>query len=191
MSKSATDKRIATYEDLVALPEHLIGELIAGEIIATPRRSGAHTVTASATGGMLIPPFQFGDGGPGGWWILDEAEIHLGADVLVPDLAGWRRTRMPDPPNTSFIELAPDWICEVISPSTARVDRVRKMSIYAASGVEHAWLLDPSARTLEVYRLEAGRWVLLGAHGDDAIVHAEPFAEVAIDLLRFWGERRS
>jgi Uma2 family endonuclease len=147
-------------------------------------------MASSAVGGTLMPPFQFGDGGPGGWWIFDEPELHLGADVLVPDLAGWRVARMPDPPSEAFFTLAPDFVCEVLSPSTARIDRVRKMPIYARAGVEHAWLVDPAARTLEVFRLERGRWLVLGAYDGDALVRAEPFEAIELELARFWGMKR-
>jgi Uma2 family endonuclease len=108
----------------------------------------------------------------------------------VPDLAGWRVERMPEPPSEAFFTLAPDWICEVLSPSTARIDRVRKMPIYARAEVGHAWLVDPAARTLEVFRLERGRWLVVGAYDEDALVRAEPFEAIELDLLRFWGMRR-
>ena len=127
-----------------------------------------------------------GDGGPGGWW-MDEPELHLGEDVLVPDLAGWRRERMPELPAAGYFEPPPDWVCEVISPSTARTDRVGKVPVYARAGVIHLWLIDPLARTLEVCRLEQGRWVLLATHADDERVRAEPFETVELELARLWG----
>src|SRR3954468_4688276 len=133
-------RRPATYEDLCALPDHVIGELIAGELIASPRPSIPHSRASSVLSDDLGGPFDRGRGGPGGWWILFEPELHLGADVLVPDLAGWRRERMPVLRNVAYFELAPDWVCEVVSPSTARVDRVRKVPIYAREGVSHLWL---------------------------------------------------
>ena len=133
-------------------------------------------------------PFLRGRGGPGGWWIVDEPELHLDGDVLVPDLAGWRQERMPDRPSGAFIDLTPDWICEILSPSTSRLDRIHKLPIYAREGVRHAWLVDPIARTLEVFRLEGGRWTLIGAHGDEPTVRAEPFDAVDLDLLALWGD---
>jgi Uma2 family endonuclease len=135
----------------------------------------------------LVPPFNFGDNGPGGWWSLFEPEVHFDADVLVPDFAGWRRERMPKAPAEAFIELSPDWVCEILSPSTARFDRVKKLPVYARAGVGHAWLIDPAARTLEALRLNGGRWVLLGAHGGDDVVRAEPFQAIEIPLERLWG----
>jgi Uma2 family endonuclease len=190
MGSSAGQHRPARYEDLLKLPEHVVGEIIAGELHATPRPAGLHTLAASALGGSLGPPFQFGDGGPGGWWILDEPELHLRDDVLVPDLAGWRRERMPAPPAGAYFDVSPDWVCEVLSPATRRLDRVHKLPLYAAARVWHLWLVDPEARTLEVYRRESNLWVLVATHGDDARVRAEPFADVELDLLRLWGQER-
>ena len=126
---------------------------------------------------------QFGRGGPGGWWILFEPELHLEADVLVPDLAGWRCERLPKPPETAAIDLAPDWVCEILSPSTEKLDRARKLPAYAPRGVSHAWLVNPTSRTLEVLRRDGERWVLPGTFADDAFVRAEPFEAVELDLL--------
>jgi Uma2 family endonuclease len=182
----ATAKKPATYADLAALPSHLVGEIIEGELVASPRPAFDHAITSSALGGALVGPFQFGRGGPGGWWIVDEPELHLGKDVLVPDLAGWRRTRMPRPPRAPFLTLAPDWVCEVLSPSTAAVDRVRKKHIYAREKVEYVWLLDPVAQTLEVHRLQEGRWVECGAFSGDARVRVEPFEDVELELATLW-----
>ena len=137
---------------------------------------------------MLVPPFHLGRDGPGGWWILYEPELHLARDVVVPDWAGWLRDRMPAPPATAFFPLAPDWVCEIISPSTASFDRVQKLAVYAREQVAHAWLIDPLARTLEVLRLETGRWVILAAHAGDEVVRAEPFAEIEVELRALWGE---
>ena len=175
------------YADLVALGENVIGEIVAEELHASPRPSGRHSLAGTALAGSVVPPFHFGDGGPGGWWILFEPEIHLGENVLVPDLAGWHRERMPETPETPFIELTPDWVCEIMSPSTARLDRIKKLPVYAATGVPHAWLLDPIAKTLEVLRLEGGRWIVAGLHGDDDDVRAEPFEAIELRLRRLWG----
>ncbi len=177
----------ATYDDLVALPEHLVGELIAGELRVSTRPAVPYAAGASAVGAILLTRMQFGDGGPGGWWILDEPEVHLDADVVVPDLAGWRQERMPALPREGFLTLAPDWVCEVLSPSTSRFDRTKKLPIYARARIPHLWLLDPLSETLEVYRLEGEYWVLLATHGGEDIVRAEPFGMVEIDLKRLWG----
>lgn len=184
-------KRPATYADIVALPEHVVGELLNGELFVSPRPAPRHSVAASAVGATLGPPFHFGDGGPGGWWLLDEPELHLGEDVLVPDVAGWRRERMPNIPDDAFFSLPPDWVCEVLSPSTSRIDRTRKLPIYARAGVPHAWLVDPAAETLEVYRLESGHWILASTHGADDLVTAIPFDAITIDLRRFWARAES
>jgi Uma2 family endonuclease len=180
-------RRRATYEDVLRAPRDRVAEIVDGELHVHPRPAGPHTAAASALGEELGPPFKRGRGGPGGWIILDEPELHLGADVLVPDLGGWRRENMPALPDAAFIELVPDWVCEILSPSTARLDRVRKMPLYARSGVRHFWLIDPAARTLEVLRNDAGRWVVSGVYGGDDNVRAEPFDEVEIALARWWG----
>jgi Uma2 family endonuclease len=179
-------KRPATYADIVALPEHLVGEILNGDLVVSPRPAPRHGVASSALGATLGPPFQFGDGGPGGWWIIDEPELHLGDDVLVPDLAGWRRERMPSAPEEAYFTLSPDWVCEVLSPSTSRVDRTRKLPIYARAGIPHAWLIDPGTQTLEVYRLESGHWIVAATHGGDERVRAVPFEAIALDLARPW-----
>ncbi|MCC6996310.1 MAG: Uma2 family endonuclease [Deltaproteobacteria bacterium] len=185
--------RPATYAELERLPEHLVGELLGGELVVSPRPAPAHARAASILGAELTGPFDRKPGepgGPGGWWLLDEPELHLQGDVVVPDLAGWRRARMPRLPKGPAFELAPDWACEVISPSTARFDRSRKLPIYAREQVAHVWLIDPLARTLEVFRLEAGRYVLLETFGEQAPerVHAEPFETYGLELGRLWLE---
>ena len=176
----------ATYEELLKVPDHLVAEIVDGELFTSPRPASKHARAASVLGGKLGPPFDFGDGGPGGWWIIDEPELHLGRDILVPDLAGWHRERMPAYPDVAFFDLAPDWVCEVVSPATGRLDRVRKMPKYAANSIPHLWMIDPVPRTLEVYRLEKGSWLLVGTHGDDERVRAEPFDAVEIALQPLW-----
>ncbi|HEX3697715.1 MAG TPA: Uma2 family endonuclease [Polyangia bacterium] len=183
-------KKPATYQDLLRVPEPLVAEIVDGELYASPRPSPPHAVATTALGGDLSGPFQRGRGGPGGWWILFEPELHLGGDVLVPDLAGWRRERMPAVPKTAAFELAPDWICEVLSPGTARLDRGRKLPAYAREGVGHAWLVDPTSRTVEVLGLDQGGWRLLTTCGDDDLVRLPPFDAVELDLLALWGETR-
>jgi Uma2 family endonuclease len=175
-----------------AVPDTMVAEILDGELHTMPRPARRHTNTASLLGGELHGPFRRGTGGPGGWVILDEPEIHLGPrpDVVVPDLAGWRRERMPDavgaddaPPHH---EVAPDWVCEILSPSTEAADRGKKMRIYRREGVRNAWLINPTLRTLEVYRLEGGRWWLIDTFEDDAMVRAEPFDAVELSLAVLW-----
>ena len=182
-------KRRATYEDLLAVPETMIAEIIDGVLHANPRPAAPHTRASSRLGIELGGPFDTGKpGGPGGWVLLDEPELHLHGDILVPDLAGWRRARMPELPDASSFELAPDWVCEVLSPGTAGTDRAEKMPIYAREGVPFAWLVDPIERTLEAYRLDAaqGRWVQHGVWRDAARVHAEPFEVFELELASLW-----
>lgn len=151
-----------------------------------PRPAPRHAVAGSGVGALIGGPFHHGRGGPGGWWILYEPEIHLGKDVLVPDWAGWRRGRMPRIPETAYFTLAPDWVCEILSPSTASFDRGEKLAAYAREGVSHAWLIDPLARSLEVLRLDAEQWHVLATHAGSDVVHAEPFGEIALALGALW-----
>jgi len=185
--QEGTNRR-ATYEDLVALPDHVIGEIIAGEFVVSPRPAAPHARSASAMGIDLGGPFDRGHGsGPGGWWLLYEPELHFGTDVLVPDLAGWRRERMPVIPDVAFFTLAPDWIAEVVSPGSARRDRMRKLPIYARERVAHLWLVDPSQRTIESYELAGEHWVLLGTFGGAAkTARIEPFTAVELEIEGWW-----
>jgi Uma2 family endonuclease len=178
----------ATYDDLLQVPDHLIAEILGGDLYASPRPALPHAHAASALAGDLHHPFGRGRGGPGGWWILFEPELHLSWDVFVPDLAGWRRDRLPRLPDTAAMALAPDWVCEILSPSTARLDRAVKMPLYAREGVRHLWLIDPAARTLEVFRLEGTNWLLVGVHAGESVVRVEPFAAIEIELAALWGE---
>jgi Uma2 family endonuclease len=182
-------RRRATYEDVLAAPPHRVAEVIDGELVLNPRPGGPHAAAATALGEELGPPFKRGRGGPGGWIILDEPELHLRADIVVPDLAGWRRERLPSIPDAAFFTLAPDWICEVLSPRTAKLDRSRKLSIYAREGVGHAWLVDPRLRTLEVLRLDAEKhWTTLAVHADSDAVRAVPFEAFTLDLAVLWAD---
>jgi Uma2 family endonuclease len=190
---SKLERRVprATYDDLRRVPPEKVAELIEGELIVSPRPAARHAMASSRLGGELVVSFDRlpgGGDGPGGWCILDEPELHFGEDVLVPDLAGWRRERMPHVPDVPFFTLSPDWLCEVTSPSTRAFDRVRKMPIYARENVGHVWLLDPIDKLLEIFRLEGPRWVLVSAHEGAMKVRAEPFEALEIDLARFWLE---
>ncbi len=179
-------ERPATYEDLCRVPEHLVAEIIHGQLITMPRPAPRHARASSIMGGKLVPSYDEGTSGPGGWWILFEPELHLGAHVLVPDLAGWRRERMPAFPETAYFELSPDWVCEMLSPASTRIDRVDKLGIYAAEGVKHAWLVDPDARTLEVFALAEGRWRLDAALKESDEVCAPPFDAIRFSLATLW-----
>lgn len=185
-------ERRATYEDILALPEHVRGQLVAGVLHAHPRPRASHARVSSRLGMTLGGPFDMGSGGgEGGWILLFEPELHLGGDVLVPDLAGWRRTTMPELPEVAYFTVAPDWICEVLSAATARLDRGKKLEAYAREGVPVVWLVDPESKTLEIFMLEARtslgpRYVLAAVHGGDDVVHAEPFASFALRLAGLW-----
>ena len=179
------------WEQLCALPPNQVGEIVDSEVFASPRPAGPHSRVASKLGGQLDGPFDAGEGGPGGWIILDEPELHLGDAVLVPDLAGWRRERLPHvPEELSAFELAPDWICEVLSPSTSTLDRVRKMPVYAREGVPFAWLLEPIQRTLEVFELHDKQWRTVATWEGDAKVRALPFDAIELDLSRLRADIR-
>ena len=176
------------YEQLEALPEGLTGEILDGQLYTQPRPAWPHAVTASGLTYELIGPFQRGRGGPGGWWIVAEPELHFirDAEVDVPDLAGWRRERMLNHPPVHRIEVVPDWVCEVLSPSTESKDRKIKMPIYAKFGVPYAWLVDPMAHTLEAYALDGGAWREIGRFTDAAPVSVAPFDAVTINLGDLW-----
>ena len=183
-----TARKLATYEDLFDLPENIVGEIINGRLITQPRPAPHCAYAKSCMGVEIGGPFDHGRDGPGGWWILDEPELHINGDILVPDLAGWRRERMPRLPDTAWFETVPDWVCEVLSASTARDDRAEKMPLYAAMGVKHAWLVDPVLRTLEAYENQQGRWLLLQTLADDAKVALAPFDAVEWGLEVLWAD---
>ena len=181
-------RKLSLYEQLEVLPEGLRGEIFNGQVRAQPRPAWPHALASSRLGSDIEAPYGRGRGGPGGWWIIDEPEIHFVADyeVLVPDIAGWRRERMPTPPEGHKIPVVPDWICEVFSPSTKSTDREEKMPVYAHHGVRYAWLVDPKAFTLEAYQLAEGEWIPLGLFRDDDMVSVEPFKDICIRLADLW-----
>lgn len=176
----------ATYEDVLNAPERMVAELIDGELHLRPRPRFRHARSASRLGIILGPPFDRGVNGPGGWILLVEPELHLAEDVLVPDLAGWRRETMPEMPDAAFATLRPDWVCEVLSPSTERIDRADKVPVYAREGVAHVWLVDPEIRTLEVLQLDGRTYRLLGTWRDDAVCRVPPFESVDLPLSELW-----
>lgn len=193
MSSSEKLNRPATYDDILKLPEGVIGEIIDGELYTSPRPSPKHSLAEGGLTEELRGPFQTGKrGGPGGWWILAEPEIHLGTkpkeEIFVPDLAAWRKERLPKVPDEPYLVLVPDWVCEILSPSNAHLDRVKKVPKYAEVGVKHLWLVDPLGRTLEVFKLENKKWVLVYSFGGSDKVRAEPFEAMELDLSTVWGE---
>jgi Uma2 family endonuclease len=181
--------RRATYEDLMQVPDTKVAELIDGELFVSPRPASPHAHVASVLGSDVVGPFHRNPGAPGalgGWWILVEPELHFGENVVVPDWAGWRRERLPVLRDVPYFELAPDWVCEIISPSTGRLDRSRKMRVYAREGVAHLWLVDPLVQTLECYRLGDRQWTLEAVHAADDVVRAAPFDAIELALERWW-----
>ena len=194
MGLPAEKMRRATYADLEAVPATKVAELIRGVLYVMPRPASRHARASSALGFELGGPFDRGRGGPGGWWILDQPELHFPdptspgeVDALVPDLAGWRRDRLPVLPDVAAFTLAPDWICEVLSKSTEEHDREEKMPVYAREGVKHAWLIDPVAKTLEVYTLSAqGRCGEPAVSSGVEVVRAAPFDAIGLDLSALW-----
>ncbi len=181
---AAAAKKLATYEDVLAAPARVIAQLVDGELITQPRPAARHALAGTLLTGSLSGSFH--GSGIGGWVILFEPELHLGPHVLVPDIAGWRRERMPELPDVAYFELAPDFCCEILSPSTAHLDRVRKLPLYAEHGVSHVWLVDPVAQTLEVFALDGATYRLASTHGQDDVVEAVPFDAVPLKLARLW-----
>lgn len=182
----------ATWADLEALPEGVVGELIRGVLYTMPRPRFGHRNAGSVLGAELNGPFQRGrDGGPGGWWILDEPGIalpELDVEELSPDLAGWKKERLPHPPREGSITIAPDWVCEILSPTTRRHDLRIKRPLYAEAGVRWMWLVDVDARTVLASRNEGGRWMELGVWADADAMRAEPFDSHEIALADLWIE---
>lgn len=183
-----TVSKPSLYDQLVGLPDGLTGEIINGQLRAHPRPSGPHALASSRLGADIEGPYSRGRGGPGGWWIIDEPEIHfvLDIEVVVPDIAGWLQVRLPSLPQGHRFEVIPDWVCEIFSPATKSSDREEKMPLYARYGVPFAWLVDPKAQTLEAYRLVEGNWMPLGLYRDDDAVCAAPFGAITLRLADLW-----
>lgn len=176
-------RKLSTYEDLLALPEGVRGEVLSGSLVTAPAPLPRHAFVASSLTGEIGSPYGRGrGGGPGGWWILPEVDVRLGRhDIVRPDLSGWRRERLPAPWNVRPIEVAPDWVCEIVSPSTASLDVVTKARLYAAAGIPHYWIVDPVARTLEARALHEGRWLVQGFTAEEA-ARIAPFDAIELDL---------
>ena len=178
-------KKGATYDDLVRVPEHFVAEIFDGELYASPRPAYPHSRAAGVLHAKLGDAFDFGDG-PCEWFFYIEPELHFGNDVLVPDIAGWRRERLPSVPNVAYLTLAPDWICEVVSPATEIIDRGQKLRSYAREGVAFAWYVDPLRQSLEVLALETGSVRQLEGHHGSVLVRARPFDAIELELSALW-----
>ena len=190
MAQSAAHKHEspprATYQDVLDAPAHRVAEIIDGTLYTHPRPAMPHARASSVLIRRIGGPFDDDIGGPDGWWIIFEPELHLGEDILVPDLAGWRRRRVPECPDTAYVTLAPDWVCEVLSTSTRRLDLHEKRPIYAREGVAHLWLVDPTDRTLEAFELHDGQWLLIASAKDDEAVSIRPFDAITFSLGGLW-----
>ena len=177
------------WEELCALPDNVVGEILDGELVVSPRPAPKHANASSALGGFLSGSFQFGrNGGPGGWWILHEPQIHFQERVVVPDISGWKKDRLPKLPDTAHFELAPDWVCEILSPLTARYDRISKLRTYADNKVPYYWIVDPQHRTLEALALDDRDYKLKATFGGPDKVSAPPFESIEINLGDLWGD---
>ena len=178
--------RQATYQDVLDAPPHMVAQIVDGRLYTFPRPAASHAAACSELFGTIQPPFHNGRGGPGGWIILFEPELHLSETVLVPDIAGWRRGRMQVVPDVQFFVLAPDWICEVLSPSTRSLDIGRKREIYAQEGVSHLWLVDPDEQSLEAFELRDSEWSMIDRLCQDAQVSLPPFEAIRFNLGDLW-----
>lgn len=183
--QDVAEKR-ATYADLEAVPPHLVAEILDGGLFTHPRPVPRHALVSPGMLTELVGPYQMGRGGTGGWVFMNEPELHFDDQVLVPDLAAWRRERLPELPETAWIETAPDWVCEILSPSTEKVDRCQKRRIYGENGVAHLWLVDPRARMLETFELVGTRWQVEPTISDTTEVCAPPFSEHRFSLGVLW-----
>ena len=186
MAELAEIMRPATYQDVLDAPPHMVAEVLAGTLYTHPRPAMRHARASSVIGAKVGSSFDYDDNGPIGWWIVDEPELHLGTDIVVPDVAGWRRETMPDYPDAAYCDIPPDWVCEVLSPSTRRIDQNEKRTIYAREGVSHLWFVDPDAQTMEAFELRKGQWVLLTTLSDDAAVSLLPFEAITFPLDALW-----
>lgn len=181
------NKKVSSYQDLFDLPDNLVGEILGGVLVTHPRPAPKHARAASVVGARLLSRFDTLPGGEdGGWWILDEPECHFGADVIVPDIAGWGKSTMPELPDASWFEVAPDWVCEVISPATAKRDRGIKRDIYARERVGHFWIVDPVEKLVEMFELQNQHWVLAQTAIDEQVIGLIPFESMPFDLSALW-----
>jgi Uma2 family endonuclease len=194
MARPARDRRDELYDAYLRVPPHQCAEIVHGTLYVMSRPAPRHANAASVLGAEIGSPFHRGRGGPGGWWILHEPELQLvPKEPIVPDLAGWRVARMPQLPDTACFTLVPDWVCEVLSRSTEKLDRDEKLPFYAEHGARHVWLVDPIDKRLEVYSLDesARRWREVRSYQGDATVRAEPFDAIELELGALWSPPRS
>jgi Uma2 family endonuclease len=184
---SSTPKLKTTYEQWLELPDNITGEIISGDLIASPRPGPKHSNVSTALGVKVGGPFQYGEGGgPGGWIILFEPEIHIKDDIVVPDFAGWKRERLSKPPDEAYFSTVPDWICEILSPSSVKTDRIIKQQLYLSWKINHYWIVDPILKSVEILERAAENWVVKGLYSENDKMRAPPFDMVEIDLKSLW-----
>lgn len=181
--------KYATYEDLLSLPENVTGQIVDGVLYTQPRPAFRHQRGTTQLASKLSERFDSDGHGPPEWFIFTEPEVHFGRHVLVPDIAGWRRSTMPEWPDEAYTSICPDWVCEALSPSTAKFDRIQKLPIYFEFGVSHVWILDPTEHTVEIFKHARGGYQLIGTHKDDDRLQAEPFDALTIDLSKLWARK--
>jgi Uma2 family endonuclease len=181
-----SEKSGATYADLLNVPEHKVAEIVEGELFTSPRPRIRHARAGAALTGAIYDAFDRGASGPGGWWVLYEPELHLDGDILVPDIAAWRREKLPSLPDDPAFTTPPDWVCEILSPSTAALDLDRKCPVYARHSVSWLWLVEPSGQNLDVFSREGGRWAKVESHRGSEAIQARPFEGAIIDLSLLW-----
>ncbi len=179
-------QKFATYQDVLDSPPHVVAEVIGGVLYQSPRPAMPHAQAASVVGEELGPPFKRGKGGPGGWIILYEPEVHLGADIVVPDVGGWRRETLPVLPEAPFLTASPDWVCEVASPSTRALDRGRKLDVYRESRVRHVWLIEPLDKLLEVLELDGETYRIVQHAEGEVPARLRPFDAIEFDVAALW-----
>jgi Uma2 family endonuclease len=176
----------ATYQDVLDAPENMVAELLDGELFLSPRPGEPHARAEIRISSFLTSRFEWGEsGGPGGWVFRVEPEIHIEDKVVVPDVAGWRKERFVKP-EKPYYEVIPDWLCEIASPSTAKIDRKHKLPLYLESGVQFVWLVDPVMRALDVYGALAGKWYVAQSFAENEVARAKPFEEIDFDLTLLW-----
>lgn len=183
---SETARKVATYEDVLSSPPHVVAEVVEGVLYQSPRPAVPHAAAASVVGEELGPPFKRGKGGPGGWIILDEPEVHLNSNIVVPDVGGWRRSTLPVLPEDAFLTVPPDWVCEVASPSTRALDRGHKLEVYQRERVTHVWLIEPLDRFLEVLELDGETYRIVQRASGDTPARLRPFDAIEFDVAALW-----